>query len=133
MQKVKDLFMAIWVLCLLTACNFSNYPNGDYAKVTYQEINEGVESGELIEVEEEKIENIVSLLKDANWDYNAFEMAYEADGKLTLVSESESNTEHIYVWFETTNEKTILSVEEGDYGELSKEKGQALKDLLSQN
>lgn len=134
MQKVKTIFMAVWVLWLLAGCSFSNYPDGEYVKVTYQEINEGVESGELIEIEdEERLENLVSLLQDADWDSNGTERSREPDGKLSLISESDTGTEHVYVWFETTNEKTVLIAEEGSKGELSKEKGQELKELLYQN
>ncbi|WP_341963494.1 hypothetical protein NM897_17045 (plasmid) [Planococcus maritimus] len=131
MQKLKGLFVVIGVLCMLAACNFNSYPNEEYAEVTFQEIKNGVESGELIEVKEQKqIENIVNLLKEANWEDSEIEMSEEPEGKVTLVSESESITDNIYVWFETTNERTVLISEEQGEGELSKEKGSELKDLL---
>lgn len=134
MRNLRRFLMVLITCLMLTACTFISYPNGDYIKITYQEMKEGIESNNVIEIKEQsEIKDIVSILKDSDWKENQSEWSEPSDGVITLISEDESENEIIYVWFDTTSGNIALSAEGNGVGDLSKEKGTELKNKVTKN
>ncbi|TWT01794.1 hypothetical protein [Planomicrobium sp. CPCC 101079] len=134
MKKGKFLFIVLTGLLVLAMCNFSKYPEGDYSELTYLEIKGESETDEWKSIKGKKqVNDIVGILQSSHWDKNVQEMSEAPEGMITLISEPDVEMERIYVWFDTTNQQTMLVAEGHGSGRLSKEEGAELKKKLTGN